>query len=156
MNTLTNISQRQLNAFQENAEIYRRRYGPLETAMWRLEEKVIPVYVVPITHPTIQYGLEYGLSWRMTAPELYGILRGNIIEKVLLTETEPIMGCICVWNVENLNPVDAYPEDWHPVDAHPEDWNFVISWEQHSRLLNYFLRDILSSEKKTNWKKEGF
>ena len=124
MNTFTNI--------RRNAEAYRQRHSTLETALWRLEDKVIPAYVVPITHPTLQHGVEYDLYKMITAAELYGVLRSNSIEHVLFAQTSPIIGCACAFHSHY----------------------FVIDASEHHLLLDYYLRGL--PPEKTDWKKEGF
>ena len=118
--------------FIEDNEIF-HPLRPLETALWCLEDKVIPAYVIPITHPTLQYGMDPDLYERITAAELYGVLRSNSIKYVLFAQTSPIMGCICAFNWMNHY--------------------FVIAALEHSLLLEYYLR---GSPEKTDWKKEGF
>ena len=145
MNTLTNISQRTLRSFQGNAEVYRRRYDPVESAVWHLEDKRIPAFVVPVSHSIIRYGDVYDLYGRMNAAELYGTLRNHVIEYVLLTQTSPVKGCVCAWITETTRIEDAYSENWH----------FVIEWPELHRFLNHFLRDTLQKNE-TNWMKEGF
>lgn len=119
-------------SFIESTEVF-HTFEPLETALWSLEDKVIPAYVIPITHPTLQHGVEYDLYERITAAELYGVLRSNSIKYVLFAQTSPIMGCICAFNW-------AYHY-------------FVIDSLEHSLLLEYYLR---GSPEKTDWKEEGF
>lgn len=168
MNITTNLnfSQRQLNTFQRSAEMYRRRYSPietnietirwdeayrqsntpLETAMWRLEDKLIPAHVVPVTHPTIQYAMGNPLRFT-TAASLYGVLRSNVIEHVLLGHgTYDIVGCVSMWNTDHPDIAEIYSEEWY----------FLIQYHELHRFLNHFLRDTYPPEEKIRWQEEGF
>lgn len=147
MNTLTNITQRQLDNFREDAAAYHHRYVDWNS-LWILEDKVIPAHAVSVSHPTIQFGLDYDLysHTRITAAELYGILRSHVIEEVALSQTNPVYGCVGIWHTPP-NIEDVYSEDWY----------FVIDYSELYFFLNRFLKDTLEPKKeKVDWKKEGF
>ena len=64
---------------------------PAEVLIWHLEDKLIPVHVVPDTHSIIQHGNEHVHGFTLAA-ELYGILRSNVIEELILGSSSPFIG----------------------------------------------------------------
>lgn len=120
-------------------------------SVWKLEDKLIPAFVVPMTHPTIMQGTEdslYGSQYRpITGAELYGLIRGHVVENVLLCHTTPICGCICCWDTTSPSIGDVSPYEIY----------FMIDFDQLSTFLNFYLSDTLPPfEEKSNWLKEGF
>jgi len=154
MSTLTNtFSQQQLDSLARRLPLRRRYSNDVSDyqSIWKLEDKRVPAFVVPVTHPTILSGAEndlYGSEFRsIKAPELYGLIRSRVVEEVLLCQTTPVRGCICCWDT-------SYPSIG---DVSPYEIYFTIELDQLRVFLNHYLSDTLPPfEEKSNWLEEGF
>lgn len=152
MSILTNTtSRRQRDSYRESMDALRRRYLGDHQSIWKLDAKLVPAFVVPVTHPTIMAGSEndlYGSEFRsIKAPELYGLIRSHVVENVLVCETLPVQGCISCWDT-------SFPSI---ADVSPYEIYFTIEMDDLRLFLNHYLSDTLPPfEEKSNWLKEGF